>query len=97
MMTERKVVGIRSPVADDCFNLGGLALLAVFDGLRGAVTAPAAVGVPAGLAGDLAGLEARARDAGLRAGVVMHSGYHHQSPVVANLAGRLVAMGRRPV
>ena len=90
MTTDRYEAGVLSPGAVPFLDWDDLALLAIFDVLRGAVAAPAA-------AGDLAGLEARARDGGLRAGVVIHSGYHHQSPVVANLAGRLVATGRRPV
>jgi hypothetical protein len=70
--------------------MGDLELLAIFEVLRGAVTAPAAGGV-------FAELEARARGAGLRAGVVMHSGYHHHIPAVANLAGWLLATGDFPV
>src|SRR3712207_22600 len=46
-----------------------LAVLAALDVLRGAVAAPADTGAADGTA--------RTRDAGLRAGVVMHSGYHH--------------------
>src|SRR5215203_5823714 len=65
-----------------------LAVLAALDVLRGAVAAPADAG--AAVAGT-----ARTRDAGLRAGVVMHSGYHHQVPAVAILASSIGAPGGR--
>ena len=101
MTTDRKPAGKLSPGTVPFVDL---ALLAIFDVLRGAVAAPAAAGVlawlvgaSAELAGALAGLEARARDGGLRAGVVMHSGYHPHVPVVANLTGRFLGTGTCPV
>src|SRR5687767_7349625 len=90
MTTDRNVVGMPSPGMVPFPDWGDLALLAVFDVLRGAVAAPAAAGVFSGLA-------ARARVGGLRAGVVMHSGYHHHIPGVANLTRRFLATCACPV
>src|SRR3954447_9204019 len=84
MTTDRHDAGAVSTGPDP---FADLAMLAALDVLRGAVTAPADAGAAVGTA--------RTRDAGLRAGVVMHSGYHHHVPAVAILAHSIGAPGGR--
>src|SRR5215212_3273969 len=79
MTTDRNDVGAPWPAAapfDDP------ALLAALEVLRDAVAAPA----DGPEDGDETDGIARTRDAGLRAGVVMHSGYHPHVPAVPILA-----------